>query len=247
MAAGRKFGGTSLATTGGTGYQCGVKHSLLLVLGFLLTQPAWGQPETNVPAGPLRISAAEAERHFQTIRTVTGRVAQVTVRPSLVYLNLDQPHPRAPLTGVIFSADTNRFGNLAELRGKPVELTGRIEDHQGQLQIVLKEASQLKVVEAGPRPRIGARAAREHLRQECVVTGRVAQVTIRPTLVYLNLEEPHPGTPLTGVVFARATNLFGDLSALQGKDVEFTGRIEEHRGQPQIILNATNQLRVVKP
>lgn len=216
-------------------------------LALALVLIASARAETNPPAGPLRIGAAEAEKHFQTIRTVTGRVAQVTIRPNLVYLNLDQPHPRAPLTGVIFSAQTNLFGDLTNLRGKPVELTGRIEDHQGQLQIVLREAAQLKVLEPAPLPRIAAREARAHLQRECVVTGRVAQVTIRPALVYLNLDQPHPGTPLAGVIFARATNVFGDLMTLQGKEVELTGRIEEHRGQPQIILNATNQLRVVRP
>ena len=76
------------------------------------------------------------------------------------------------------------------------------------------------------------------------VTGTVAQVTIREKLVYLNLDKPFPQTPLAVVIFARNTNAFGDLSALKGRQVEITGKIEEYKERPQIVLVSTNQLRV---
>jgi DNA/RNA endonuclease YhcR with UshA esterase domain len=93
--------------------------------------------------------------------------------------------------------------------------------------------------------KIGTAEAGKHCQEMCIVTGKVAQVTIRETLVYLNLDKPYPGTPFTGVIFARATNQFGDLSKLKGKDVEIKGRVEDYRGKVQIVLNSTNQLKVV--
>ena len=93
--------------------------------------------------------------------------------------------------------------------------------------------------------KIGTAEAGKHYQETCIVTGKVAQVTIREKLVYLNLDEPYPDTPFTGVIFARATNQFGDLSKLKGKDVEIKGRVEDYKGKVQIVLTSTNQLKVV--
>lgn len=94
--------------------------------------------------------------------------------------------------------------------------------------------------------RVGAAEAAKHFQETCVVTGKVAQVSIREKLVYLNLDKAFPDTPLACVIFARATNQFGDLKSLEGKQVAVKGRIEEYRDKLQIVLNATNQLTVVE-
>jgi DNA/RNA endonuclease YhcR with UshA esterase domain len=94
--------------------------------------------------------------------------------------------------------------------------------------------------------KVGAAEAEKHISETLVVTGKVAQVTIREKLVYLNLDKPFPNSPFTAVIFARATNQFGDLSQLKGKDVELKGKIEEYKDKPQIILNSTNQLKVIE-
>ena len=93
--------------------------------------------------------------------------------------------------------------------------------------------------------RIAAADAQKHLEETVIVTGKVAQVTIREKLVYVNLDKPFPDSPFTAVVFARATNQFGDLKQLNGKQVEINGKITEYRNRPQIILDNTNQLKVV--
>ena len=77
------------------------------------------------------------------------------------------------------------------------------------------------------------------------VTGKVAQVSIREKLVYINLDKKHPETPFTGVIFARATNQFGNLKDLEGKAVEITGKVDDFHDKPQIVINSTNQLKVV--
>jgi DNA/RNA endonuclease YhcR with UshA esterase domain len=94
--------------------------------------------------------------------------------------------------------------------------------------------------------KIGAAEAEKHIGQNLVVTGKVAQVTIREKVVFLNLDQPYPNSPFTGVIFASATNQFGDISKLKGKNVELKGKIGEHQDKPQIILNSTNQLTVLE-
>jgi DNA/RNA endonuclease YhcR with UshA esterase domain len=98
---------------------------------------------------------------------------------------------------------------------------------------------------AGPK-KISATEAEKHYQETVIVTGKVAQVSIRPKLVYLNLDKKYPETPIYCVIFARATNQFGDLKKLEGKQVEIKGKIEEYQNKPQIILNDTNQLKVIE-
>ena len=102
---------------------------------------------------------------------------------------------------------------------------------------------------ADPAPaelkRVGVAEASAHYQETCVVTGKVAQVTIHEKVVYLNLEKPFPDSPFTGVIFSRHTNQFGNLSGLQGKQVEVKGKVEEYRRKPQIVIQATNQLKVL--
>jgi hypothetical protein len=94
--------------------------------------------------------------------------------------------------------------------------------------------------------RISAAEAEKHYDQTVIVTGKVAQVSVRPKLVYVNLDKKYPEAPMSCVVFARATNQFGDLKKLEGKQVEVKGKIEEYQSKPQIILNSSNQLRVIE-
>jgi hypothetical protein len=94
--------------------------------------------------------------------------------------------------------------------------------------------------------RIPAAEAERHFAETVVVTGRVAQVSIRPKLTYVNLDKPYPQTPMYCVVFARATNQFGDLKQLEGREVEVRGKVEEFQSKAQIILNSSNQLRVIE-
>ena len=76
---------------------------------------------------------------------VTGTVAQVSICPGIVYLNLDKPYPRSPFSLVIFPANTNRFGNLKALKGTSVEARGKIINYHDRAEIVLDNTNQLTV------------------------------------------------------------------------------------------------------
>ena len=97
---------------------------------------------------PKKISALEATNFLNKTMTVTGKVARVSVRPKITYLDIDEAYPKSPFNGIIFSSATNQFPNIKDLKGKNVELTGKIADYQGKPQIVLNKSNQLVVVEA---------------------------------------------------------------------------------------------------
>lgn len=109
---------------------------------------------TNAPA-PIKIGTAEANKHFDEAAVVTGKVAQVTFRPKLVFLNLDQPFPDSPFSAVIFAKDTNHFGDLKALNGKSVEISGTIKKFKDLPEIVIETTNQLQII--GPKPADGGK------------------------------------------------------------------------------------------
>jgi len=96
---------------------------------------------------PLKIAAAEAKKHLNTEAIVTGTVAEVNLAERLVRLNFEKPFPDQVFTAVIFARNTNLFPNVARLKNKTVEISGRIADYHGRPEIILTSTNQLKVVE----------------------------------------------------------------------------------------------------
>ena len=78
-----------------------------------------------------------------------------------------------------------------------------------------------------------------------VVTGYVADVTIREKVAYLNFDGKYPKNTFTAVVFADKFDYFGDLMIYKNKTVEVKGKIGQYSGKPQIILNNKSQIKVV--
>ena len=95
---------------------------------------------------PVKIGALEAPSHYDQLMTVTGKVAQVTLRPSIVFINLDLPYPQSPFAAIIRSKDTNQFGDLPSLKGRSVEITGKVQKYHDKPEIVLEKVSQIFVL-----------------------------------------------------------------------------------------------------
>ena len=130
-----------------------MKKMSLLGLILSLAAVAAQSETTNAPA-PIRISTAEAGKHFDESAIVTGKVVQVTIRPKVVFLNLDKPHPDSPFTAVIFNKDTNSFGDLKSLEGKSVEISGKIKDFKAAPEIVISSTNQLTIITNALTPSI---------------------------------------------------------------------------------------------
>jgi len=100
--------------------------------------------ETNTIA--VTISAQQAGAYIGKQVTVTGVVAQVSVRPSLVFLNFDKPYPDSPFTAIIRNSHTNEFDPLSALKGKSVAVKGQVKDYNGKPEIELTGKSQLRLL-----------------------------------------------------------------------------------------------------
>ena len=113
---------------------------LILTQNLLLAQEA----RTNsLP----RIAASEATNHLDSEAIIFGKVVEVYTTEKLIRINLDKPFPKQSFTAVIFSSNTNSFSNLDKLKGKTIEVSGKVTQYRDKPQIVLTSTNQLRIVE----------------------------------------------------------------------------------------------------
>jgi len=123
-----------------------MKHlAIVALIGSLAFAPSegWADDTNSLPP---TIGATQATQWIGKQVIVTGVVAQVSFRPSLVFLNFDKAYPRNLFTAIIRSRNTNEFENLPALRGKAVAVTGRIRNYNGKPEMELTGKAQLKVL-----------------------------------------------------------------------------------------------------
>jgi len=93
--------------------------------------------------------------------------------------------------------------------------------------------------------KISAAEATNYYDREMIVTGKVAQVTIRSTVTFLNLDEKYPESPLAVVIIHGKSSYYGDANALKEKQIEIRGKITKYKDKPEIALDTTNQLTIL--
>jgi DNA/RNA endonuclease YhcR with UshA esterase domain len=124
---------------------------VILLLSLVSFISVGAQDAKNDPAGkanaPIRIAASEAKEHIDAQAVVKGKIAEVNVGERVVRLNFDQIYPKNTFTAVIFPANTNKFPEVAKLKGKTVEVSGKIAVYRERPQIVLTNPNQVKVLE----------------------------------------------------------------------------------------------------
>ena len=125
-------------------------RSIFIFLTLITLWPAQLFSEETKTNAPATIPASQAKEYIGSDKTVTGTIAEVNQAEKLVRLNFDKPFPAQTFTAVIFSANTNLFSDLPKLKGKRVEITGKIVEYRDRPQIVLTSRNQLKVIE-GPK------------------------------------------------------------------------------------------------
>jgi DNA/RNA endonuclease YhcR with UshA esterase domain len=126
--------------------------SILVVLNFAIQLPA---ADTNTSASSkakssavMKIGAGEADKHYDREMIVTGKVVQVTIRPKVTFLNLDQPYPNSPFAVVIFHGHSSYFGDANALKGKSIEIRGKIKNYNGKPEMALDDTNQLTVLDS---------------------------------------------------------------------------------------------------
>ncbi|HTV42026.1 MAG TPA: hypothetical protein VMF08_15695 [Candidatus Sulfotelmatobacter sp.] len=119
------------------------KYKCILAVFLGLASNVFAGPADS--SAPMKIGALDATNFYGQEMIVTGRVAQVSIRPSIVFLNMEKPYPKSPFTLVIFSKATNQFGNLKAFKGESIEARGKIVNYHNRPEMVLEKANQIKV------------------------------------------------------------------------------------------------------
>jgi S1/P1 Nuclease len=109
---------------------------------------------------------------------------------------------------------------------------------------LLAESTNTAAMTTLPR-KIGALEASKYYDETMIVTGKVAQVSSRPNITFINLDQPGRNSPFTAVIFPDNISLFGDVQKYQAQNVEISGTITEYHGKPEIILATPDQIKVV--
>jgi hypothetical protein len=91
-------------------------------------------------------SADEAGKHIGDSATVTGKVFQVfSSQKGTTFLEIGADYPNNPFAAVIFQKDTSLFTDVQQHEGKTVAITGKITDHNGATETVLRSQDQIKI------------------------------------------------------------------------------------------------------
>lgn len=126
-----------------------MKNCLSLAALILVGYSANAQEtKTNHSNLVLSIPAAEAKEHIGEQVAVKGTIAEVNQTERITRLNFDKAYPKQTFTAVVFSDKTNLFTDMDKLKGKSVEVRGKIVAYRDRPQIVLTTTNQLKIVEA---------------------------------------------------------------------------------------------------
>jgi hypothetical protein len=96
---------------------------------------------------PAKIGAAEAAKNYDETLVVTGKVVDVSVRPTITILDLDQPYPNTTFTAVVFPENAAQFGDMQRFKNQSVEIYGTVTEYRNKPEIILKSPDQLKVLD----------------------------------------------------------------------------------------------------
>ncbi|MBN8709760.1 MAG: hypothetical protein BGO12_03380 [Verrucomicrobia bacterium 61-8] len=90
-------------------------------------------------------------------------------------------------------------------------------------------------------------AAGKHVGKHGTVSGILIEVAENNGNYFLNFGKHHPQQVFQGFVpasSAEAVNQKTELKQLEGRQVEISGRIELHKGCPEIVITKASQIRI---
>jgi DNA/RNA endonuclease YhcR with UshA esterase domain len=76
---------------------------------------------------------------------VTGKVVKVARSSGgSFFLDFCDDYKKCPFTVVVFPSSLRDVGDVRELEGKTIEISGKIQDWRGRAEIILRDSRQLK-------------------------------------------------------------------------------------------------------
>lgn len=91
------------------------------------------------------ISIEQAAKRVGSNACVTGKVLHVGHSKSgTTFLDFCEDAKTCPFVVVIFARDLRDVGDVEQLAGKTIEISGKIEEYNGRAEIILKDLKQLR-------------------------------------------------------------------------------------------------------
>ncbi len=111
----------------------------ILVLAFtVLLAPSLFAADACIPFD-------KAKDHIGSKACVTGKVLQIGHSKSgTTFLDFCEDVKSCPFVVVIFARNLRDVGDVEQLKGKTIEIAGRIEEYNGRAEIILKDVKQLR-------------------------------------------------------------------------------------------------------
>ena len=90
--------------------------------------------------------------------------------------------------------------------------------------------------------------AKDHIGETATVCGRVADARYQETgshVTFLNFDNPYPNHTFTGFIPADSRSKFdAPEETYKEKNICLTGKIQNYRGKPEIVLTEPQQIRM---
>jgi hypothetical protein len=88
--------------------------------------------------------------------------------------------------------------------------------------------------------------AGRHTGENGCVSGRVLRVyTSRGGNTFLDFCQDYRSCPFTSIIFASDRPNFGNLGALEGRQIEILGEIVTYQGRAEIVIHTADQIRAI--
>ncbi|MFA5742478.1 MAG: hypothetical protein WC921_00580 [Candidatus Paceibacterota bacterium] len=92
------------------------------------------------------VSYTDAGNFVGENKCVFGKVDNVYMSSGgTTFLDFCPDYKTCPFSAVIFKPDSFNFTDLKQYQGKTIEITGLVKTYQGRPEIILKDASQIKI------------------------------------------------------------------------------------------------------
>jgi hypothetical protein len=88
---------------------------------------------------------SSAHEHLGETTCIRGKVVKLVIGPTgLHFLDFCDDYKNCPFTVVVFPRDLRDVGDVRTLEGKEIQITGKVKTYKGQLEIILRDRSQLR-------------------------------------------------------------------------------------------------------
>lgn len=111
--------------------------------GHLSSDTQTAQADQNLVFQKTHIQSNQASNFIGENRIVCGKVAQFKKFSKGVYLNFDQPYPKATFTAVIWKNNYHISEQLRSVENNTLCIQGEIEEYKGKPQMVLNSLQQI--------------------------------------------------------------------------------------------------------